>query len=514
MKRAAQLVLLSAAVASANAHLRSYRRAGMQAEGGVASLSTRASFPEEWQRRFPESELQRSQEQADKWAQEVKEAMLFSWGKYKEQAWGHDEIKPVSGGTTDWVGLSVSMIDALTTLHLMGLKAEFEDAAHYIQNATLPIADEGENSFFEVTIRALGGLMGAWSLTGEPVFRDAGRHLANNMMPAFRTRTGMPAHSIDVSTGVPQEDYGVVLAEAGTLQMEFQTLTDATKDTQYIAAADKSEDAVLTASGPRGMIPNTLSGGQSPPVFMTRSMSMGGAGDSYYEYLLKHWLQTGKKQTALKDKWRQAMSDMQRTLVDKTAGGRTYLAQIDQSGFKKPSMDHLSCFVPGMLMLGSRSLPKSEVDPDWEPLAEELTETCYQMYNRTETGLAPDYTIFVNSGEEGEDMRVPEDGGAANLLRPEVAESLFYMHYYTGDHKYRRMAYDIFSAMQKHSKAAYGFAQVADVRSVPAQQQDTQPTWWFAETMKYLFLTFAPRETLDLNRWVLNTEAHPMKIHV
>ena len=33
-----------------------------------------------------------------------------------------------------------------------------------------------------------------------------------------------------------------------------------------------------------------------------------------------------------------------------------------------------------MLMLGSRSLPKEEVDARWEPFAAELTYTCYQMY--------------------------------------------------------------------------------------------------------------------------------------
>lgn len=110
----------------------------------------------------------------------------------------------------------------------------------------------------------------------------------------------------------------------------------------------------------------------------------------------------------------------------------------------------------------------------------------------------------------GQDMKIP--AGSANMLRPEVVESLFYMHYYTGDPKYRRMAYDIFSAFQKHSKTAHGYARVDDVREIPVRLADEQPTWWFAETLKYLYLTFSPRETLDLERWVLNTEAHPMKI--
>jgi ER degradation enhancer, mannosidase alpha-like 2 len=36
-------------------------------------------------------------------------------------------------------------------------------------------------------------------------------------------------------------------------------------------------------------------------------------------------------------------------------------------------------------------------------------------------------------------------------------------------------------------------------------------SYFLAETLKYLYLLFAPRETLDLNKVVLNTEAHPLR---
>jgi mannosidase alpha-like ER degradation enhancer 2 len=34
---------------------------------------------------------------------------------------------------------------------------------------------------------------------------------------------------------------------------------------------------------------------------------------------------------------------------------------------------------------------------------------------------------------------------------------------------------------------------------------------FLAETLKYLYLLFAPEETLDLERVVFNTEAHPLR---
>jgi mannosidase alpha-like ER degradation enhancer 2 len=37
------------------------------------------------------------------------------------------------------------------------------------------------------------------------------------------------------------------------------------------------------------------------------------------------------------------------------------------------------------------------------------------------------------------------------------------------------------------------------------------PSYFLTETLKYLYLLFAPDETLDLKQVVLNTEAHPLR---
>jgi len=42
-------------------------------------------------------------------------------------------------------------------------------------------------------------------------------------------------------------------------------------------------------------------------------------------------------------------------------------------------------------------------------------------------------------------------------------------------------------------------------------KKDSMESYFLAETLKYLYLLFAPRETLDLNKVVFNTEAHPLK---
>lgn len=34
-------------------------------------------------------------------------------------------------------------------------------------------------------------------------------------------------------------------------------------------------------------------------------------------------------------------------------------------------------------------------------------------------------------------------------------------------------------------------------------------SFWFAETLKYYYLIFSPPDLIDLDEYVLNTEAHP-----
>ena len=58
----------------------------------------------------------------------------------------------------------------------------------------------------------------------------------------------------------------------------------------------------------------------------------------------------------------------------------------------------------------------------------------------------------------------------------------------------------------------HGYTGIKDVRSVPCVNDNTMQSFWLAETLKYLYLMFAPRDLLPLDQWVLNTEAHPMRI--
>ena len=133
-----------------------------------------------------------------------------------------------------------------------------------------------------------------------------------------------------------------------------------------------------------------------------------------------------------------------------------------------------------------------------------LAETCHKMYITTRSSLSPEIAGF-----SGKTITV-ENGNYH--LRPEVAESLYYLHYFTGDARYRRMAADIFNAIVKNCKTKYAFAEVEDVAEKKPVLINRMESFFVAETLKYLYLIFAPPGTVDLKRQVFNTEGHPLPI--
>jgi hypothetical protein len=96
-------------------------------------------------------------------------------------------------------------------------------------------------------------------------------------------------------------------------------------------------------------------------------------------------------------------------------------------------------------------------------------------------------------------------------LRPENLESCFYLYRYTNDDQYLWMGKRMIDDILKNCKTEAGYTSIEDVRTL--KQGDHMPSFFFAETLKYAYLLFAPNETLDLNKVVLNTEAHPFLIH-
>ncbi|MBK6777530.1 MAG: glycoside hydrolase family 47 protein [Flavobacteriales bacterium] len=126
-------------------------------------------------------------------AEEVKQETLRSWKAYKQYAWGHDALKPLTKSAEDWYEhpLYISPIDAYSTLKLMGFDAEAKEIEDYVVDS-LNWDKDVNAKVFEVDIRILGGLLSMYELSGNPKVLAKTVDFADRLLPAFNTGTGIP----------------------------------------------------------------------------------------------------------------------------------------------------------------------------------------------------------------------------------------------------------------------------------------------------------------------------------
>jgi len=101
---------------------------------------------------------------------------------------------------------------------------------------------------------------------------------------------------------------------------------------------------------------------------------------------------------------------------------------------------------------------------------------------------------------------------AFSLLRPEAAEAMYYMWYYTGDHVYREWAHAILEALNRSARTTHGFSSMGNVDAEEQKMMDSCESFFFAETIKYLYLIQSDPALVPLDQFVFNTEAHPLRI--
>ena len=141
---------------------------------------------------------------------------------------------------------------------------------------TLITCQNAPLSFFETTIRDLGGLLAAYSMTGDKVLLDKAVDLGNRMLPAFDTATRMPHAIINLHTGASSlqgwAGSQFILAEVGTVQLEFKALSHYSGDPKYAEKAMAAMDSIFSLPLPdKGMYPVFLGTSPGTHVGGTRS---------------------------------------------------------------------------------------------------------------------------------------------------------------------------------------------------------------------------------------------------
>ncbi|KAH6793096.1 alpha-mannosidase 3 [Perilla frutescens var. hirtella] len=487
--------------------------------------------------------------------QRVKEAFIHAWSGYRNYSMGYDELMPLSKRGTDGLGgLGATIVDALDTAMIMGVDEVVHEAGSWIEKHLSERIDrKGQVNLFETTIRVLGGLLSAYHLSGgmhggnatakgpKPiVYLETAKNLADRLLIAFTSSpTAIPFSDVvlhDRSAHAAPDGLSST-AEVSTVQLEFNFLSSLTGDPKYSLESMKVLEHIKTKPKVKGLVPIYIN--PHTGEFSGENIRLGSRGDSYYEYLIKVWLQNpGSNFTYMHDMYIESMQGVKELLVKKSVpNGLVFVGELPygpEGGFS-PKMDHLVCFLPGTLALGAtKGIMKEKAmkenlltfeDLENLKLAEDLAKTCYEMYSVTSTGLAPEIAYFNLEGQkEGGpgggnknsqyvDDIVIKPADRHNLLRPETVESLFVLFRITEDPKYREWGWNIFEAFEKYTKVdSGGYTSLDDVTVLPPQRRDKMETFFLGETLKYLYLLFGSSDVIPLDEYVFNTEAHPLPI--
>lgn len=479
----------------------------------------------------------------------VKNAFIRAWQGYKNYAWGADEVSPVSEKpNNNFNGWGATIIDALDTLLVMGLHDEYLLARehvydvdfHYVggQRSAYASAD-GRIPVFETAIRYLGGLLSAYDLSGDELMRDRAEELAQIILPAFDTLSGLPVGRMrvdDKTEYTPSKPRGyhesMVLAEATSMLMEYTRLWQVTGNRTYFDRVQRVTDFLDSNMTKMSLIGTLLPQSLYPEEsILSGKYSFGGGIDSYYEYLVKEHQLLGGVVDQYSRMFTEAMDSAEKHLwknvtVVPNAPSLVVVADTYARGRSWARLEHLACFSGGMMALGSRVVPNRR---HYLNIARLTTESCYWSYNSSLTGLGPENMEFfrpfdkdryhITSAADGTRHRDSPVGdpfvGVRRIVsedyrnRPEVIESVLYMWRTTGDPVWQERGWQMFASWMTHCLVRSGVSTIRNVNQVPVLYDDSMESFVFAETFKYYYLLFSPPDLVSLDDFVFTTEAHP-----
>ena len=441
---------------------------GTAADSGTTDTTKAASFTEA---------------KAARTAEEVKGQFMHAWRGYREYAWGHDALKPLSNQPADWYGepLLMTPVDALDTMILMGLDEQANEARELIATK-LSFDRDLDVKHFEVVIRLLGGLLSGYQLTGDQRLLDLAEDLGTRLLPAFDSPTGLPYVYVNLRTGKTHGNESNP-AESGTLLLEYGTLSKLTGNPVFYEKAKRALVETYKRRSKIGLVGERFD--VTTGEWTNTRSHVGARIDSYYEYLWKCWTLFGDEDCHAM--WKESIAAANRYYPEEVDGA-LWVGHVDMDSGERVASRYgaLDAFWPGLLALSGDVAQ-----------ARRLQDSSFVMWRKW--GIEP----------EAYDYRKGEVTSAGYPLRPEIIESAWYLHRLTGDAKYRAMGREMFDDFVRYTRTGSGFATLGSV--ITKEQEDDMESFVLAETFKYFYLLFAPPETLDPAKVVLTTEAHPLR---
>ncbi|KAM5341503.1 hypothetical protein ACJ41O_014534 [Fusarium nematophilum] len=478
----------------------------------------------------------------------IKEAFRFSWDSYEKYSFPHDTLRPLDESyEDDRNGWGATAVDGLSTAIIMGKGDIVVKILQQIAKTdfTVTAVDDQAISVFESTIRYLGGLLSAYDLLSGPfknlvkdrhlraALLEKATDLADHLSIAFDTPSGVPDDEVIFNpkprqVGNPDNSITCI----GTLVLEWTRLSDLTGNTTYAALAQRAQQHLIHPKPEGFRLPGLvgtyvrLGSGE----FGDYQAGWGGGSDSYYEYLIKMYAYDRVAFAEYKESWVLAAESSMQHLASHptTRTDLTFLGEF-RGNTTVPMSSHLASVCGGSFILGGLLLQNQT----FVDFGLELAKSYYEVYRQSPSGIGPEEFRWMDDHQpltKKSANRPPPKRWASFyessgywptdpefILRPETIESLYYAYRATGDRQWQEWAWEAFQTLDKMTRAKGGYAGLHNVMSKEGDKIDKMESFWLAETLKYLYLTFTDEAEYQVRSdgrmgWVLNTEAHPLRV--
>lgn len=440
--------------------------------------------------------------------EKVRKMFYHAYDNYISHAFPHDELKPLTKTFTDslselgnlklehlpndYNGSALSLIESLSSLVVMGNNTEFERAVLWLSD-NLKFDVDARINLFECNIRVLGGLVSAHMLATDSTsrlvkgayknqLRSLAEDLGKRFLPAFNTPTGLPYAWINLKYGVMEnETTETSTSGCGSLILEMGALSRLTGDPRYESAALRALRKLWSMRSSLNLFGTTLD--VVTGEWIEHSSGIGAGVDSFYEYLFKAHIIFGKEEF-----WRMFHSAY--IAVQKYFRHGSWYHEADMRTGKATfwQLTSLQAFWPGLQVLVGDIAAANSSHREF-------------FYVWEKYGVLPERYLLDHQMLHPTEKYYP--------LRPELAESTFYLYQATKDPWYIEVGETIVNSLNAYTKVDGGFASVRDVTTM--QLEDHQHSFFLAETCKYLFLLFDDSFLVDQN-YIFTTEGHPLPV--
>ncbi|XP_017029049.1 ER degradation-enhancing alpha-mannosidase-like protein 2 [Drosophila kikkawai] len=444
--------------------------------------------------------------------EDVRRMFQHAYEGYLRHASNYDELRPLTcDGHDTWGSYSLTLIDALDTLAVMGNFTEFQRVTQLLEQK-MNFDRDINVSVFETNIRIVGGLLSAhllskragldleqgWPCQG-PLLRMA-EDVARRLLPAFDTNTGMPYGTVNLRYGVPKGETSVTCtAGVGTFLIEFGTLSRLTGNSIYEEVAMRAVHALWAHRSSIGLFGNHID--VQSGRWTALDSGIGAGVDSLFEYLVKASMLLNRPE--LLELFHEA-----RSAIDKYMRKEDWYVWVgmNKGHVTLPVFQSLEAFWPGILSIVG----------DTEPALRTISRYIgvWKKY-----GFLPEF-YNIAAGEASPNREVYP-------LRPELIESAMYLYRATRNEYLLELGEHMLETIEFSAKTKCGYATIRNV--VTHEKENRMESFFLAETSKYLYLLFDEDNFLhddgsggelvsteddvcvvQAGAYIFNTEAHPM----